>query len=208
MIAYKFLCAGGVGPFSRYHWPLPSDGGGAGAWVAAAPDPVLCRRAVHACRVGDLPWWLQDELWELELDGAVTAGRHKVMAPRGRLLRRVAAWDADCAQRFADACAERARDHAVAALERAGASSEATRLRRAATPRELFDTVRTAEPPEAARVAVTMAGGAARRALGGAAVTAAYIAAHTAANVDGAEAMDAERAWQSQWLSTALALSA
>ena len=26
MIAYKFLCAGGVGPFSRYRWPLPRDG--------------------------------------------------------------------------------------------------------------------------------------------------------------------------------------
>jgi len=207
MIAYKFLCAGGVGPFSGYRWPLPSDGG-AGPWVAGAPDAVPCRRAVHACRVADLPWWLRAELWEVELEGTVTAGRHKVMAPRGRLLRRVERWDGACAQRFADACAERARDHAVAALDRAGASEEARRLRRAATPRELFNTVRAAEPPEEARVAVTMAGGAARRALGGAAVTAAYIAAHTAANVDGAEAMDAERAWQSQWLSTALALSA
>ena len=26
MIAYKFLCAGGLGPFSRYAWPLPHDG--------------------------------------------------------------------------------------------------------------------------------------------------------------------------------------
>ena len=101
MIAYKFLCAGGVGPFSGYRWPLPSDGG-AGPWVAGAPDAVPCRRAVHACRVADLPWWLRAELWEVELEGTVTAGRHKVMAPRGRLLRRVAAWDADCTQRFAD----------------------------------------------------------------------------------------------------------
>ena len=23
MIAYKFLCAGGVGPFSRFAWPQP-----------------------------------------------------------------------------------------------------------------------------------------------------------------------------------------
>ena len=117
MIAYKFLCAGGVGPFSGYKWPLPRDGG-AGPWVASTPDPVLCHRAVHACRVSDLPWWLHDELWEAELDGAVTAGRHKVMAPRGRLVRRIDAWDPVCAQRLADACAERARDHAVTAVYR------------------------------------------------------------------------------------------
>ena len=89
MTVYKFLCAGGVGPFSGYRWPLP-DAGAAGPWVASAPvaGTVVCERAVHACRLRDLPWWLHDELWEAELDGPVTAGRHKVMAPRGRLLRR------------------------------------------------------------------------------------------------------------------------
>jgi len=207
MIAYKFLCAGGVGPFSRYAWPLPRDGG-AGAWVASAADAVLCHGAVHACRVSDLPWWLHDELWETELDGTVTAGRHKVMAPRARLLRRVEGWDAACAQRFADACAQRARDHAAAALDRAGASALAADLRRAATTRELRDTAYGAEPPEAARVAVTMAGDAARRAFAGAAVVTAYIAAHAAARVEGAEAMHAERAWQSEWLRAALSLPA
>ena len=205
MIAYKFLCAGGVGPFSGYTWPLPRDGG-AGPWVATAGDTVPCHRAVHACRVGDLPWWLHDELWEAELDGAVTAGRHKVMAPRGRLLRRIDAWNPDCAQRFADACAKRARDHAATALDRAGADALAAGLRAAATTRELREAVRGAGPPEEARVAVTMAGDAARRALGRNAVVAAYIAAHVAANVDGPQAMDAERAWQSAWLRAALAL--
>jgi hypothetical protein len=136
----------------------------------------------------------------------VTAGRHKVMAPRGRLLRRVDAWDPACAQRFADACAERARDHAATALDRTGASELAAHLRRPGTPRELREIVLGAAPPEEARVPVAMAGDAARRALGGAAVVAAYIAAHVAAKVDGPEAMDAERAWQSQWLRAALAL--
>jgi hypothetical protein len=205
MIAYKFLCAGGVGPFSRYAWPLPHDGG-AGPWVSSATDAVLCHRAVHACRVDDLPWWLQDELWEAELDGTVTAGRHKVMAPRGRLLRRIDAWDARCAQRFADACAGRARDHAATALDRAGADALAAELRAAATTREVRDTVRGAEPPEPARIAVAMAGDAARRARGGAAVIAGYIAAHAAARVHGPEAMTAERAWQSEWLRAELAL--
>jgi hypothetical protein len=208
VIAYKFLCAGGVGPFSRYAWPLPRAGR-PGAWVIAASDTVICRTAVHACRVGDLPWWLQDELWETELDGDVSAGRHKVMAPRARLLRRVEAWDAGCAQRFADACAMRARDHAAAALERTGAGEGAAALRAAGTTRELREAARgAAEAPEAARITVTMAGDAARRALGGAAIVTAYIAAHAAARLDGADALAAERAWQAGWLATELDLPA
>jgi hypothetical protein len=205
VIAYKFLCAGGFGPFSRYAWPLPRNGA-PGAWVISSADAVLCHSAVHACRVSDLPWWLQDELWQAELGGDVTAGRHKVMAPRARLLRRVDGWDAACAQRFADACAARARDHAATALDRAGATELAAILRRAATPRELRETVRGADPPEVARIAVAMAGDAAIRALGGAAVVSAYIAAHTAARVDGNDALAAERAWQSRWLHAELAL--
>jgi hypothetical protein len=208
VIAYKFLCAGGVGPFSRYAWPLPRDDR-AGAWVIGAADAVPCRTAVHACRVRDLPWWLQDELWEVELDGEVTAGRHKVMAPRGRLLGRVDGWDAGCAQRFADACAMRARDHAAVALERAGAGELGAALRAAADARELLDAARpvAATAPEPARVPAAMAGDAARRALGGAAVVTAYIAAHAAARVDGAPAHDAERARQAEWLRGALSLA-
>ena len=207
MIAYKFLRSGGVGPFSGYAWPLP-PAGRPGAWVVGGAGTELCQTAVHACRVRDLPWWLQDELWEAELDGEVSAGRHKVMAPRARLVRRVEAWDAACAQRFADACAGRARDHAVTALDRAGASEPARALAACATPREIRAAVRTGHPPEAARIAYTMAGDAAIRALGGAAVVAAYIAAHAAARVDGDGAMAAERAWQSDWLRTELRLDA
>jgi hypothetical protein len=208
VIAYKFLCAGGVGPFSRYAWPLPRDGR-PGAWVIGAADAVPCRTAVHACRVGDLPWWLQDELWEAELDGDVSAGRHKVMAPRARLLRRVDPWDAACAQRFADACAMRARDHAATALERAGAGHAAAQLRRATGNRALREAARVwADASAAARIPVTMAGDAAIRAQGCAAVVTAYIAAHAAARVDGPAAHDDERAWQADWLQAALSLTA
>jgi hypothetical protein len=53
-----------------------------------------------------------------------------------------------------------------------------------------------------------MAGDAARRALGGGAVVAAYIAAHTAARVDGAGALRSERNWQAEWLAAELSLRA
>jgi hypothetical protein len=208
VIAYKFLCSGGVGPFSRYAWPLPRDGN-PGAWVVGGGDAVLCQTAVHACRVRDLPWWLQDELWETELDGDVSAGRHKVTAPRARLLRRVESWDVACAQRFADACATRARDHAAAALERAGARHAAGQLRKATGNRALREAARVwSDASDASRIPVRMAGDAAIRAAGGAAVVTAYIAAHAAARVDGPAAHDTERAWQAEWLRTALSLTA
>jgi hypothetical protein len=208
VIAYKFLCSGGVGPFSRYAWPLPR-GVQPGAWVIAGAQATMCQTAVHACRVRDLPWWLQDELWEAELDGDIATGRHKITAPRARLLRRIETWDGACAQRFADACAMRARDHAVAALDRAGAGDAAAQLRRAAGNRELRDAARAcADAAEAARVPVAMAGDAAIRAGGGAAVVTAYIAAHAAARVDGPAGQSAERAWQADWLHAALALPA
>jgi hypothetical protein len=208
VIAYKFLCAGGVGPFSRYAWPLPRPDR-PGAWVSASATTELCQTAVHACRVRDLPWWLQDELWETELDGPIAAGRHKIMAPRARLLRRIDTWDAACAQRFADACAMRARDHAVSALQRAGATHAAAQLARANGNRALRDAARVwADATTTARIPVRMAGDAAYRADGHAATTTAYIAAHTAARVNGPAAQDTERQWQAAWLHTELALSA
>jgi hypothetical protein len=176
MRAYKFLRTGGVGPFSRYAWPLPRADR-PGAWVISGGGTVLCHSGIHACRVADLPWWLQDELWEAELDGDVAAGRHKVTAPRARLVGRVDAWDAACAQRFGDACAGRAREHAARALA-----------------------------PDTARIATAMAGDAATRARAGAAIVAAYIAVHTAARVDGPAAVVGERAWQAGWLAAELSL--
>jgi hypothetical protein len=207
MIAYKFLCAGGVGPFSRFAWPQPR-GEVPGPWVGAPGSTALCRNAVHGCRPQDLPWWLHDELWEAEFDGEPTIGRHKIMAPRARLLRRIDGWDATCAQRFADACARRARDHAATALESAGAPEAAAALRDRAAIRDIRDAARAIERPEPARIAVTMAGDAARRALGGGAVVTAYIAAHAAAGVYGDDGMAAERAWQSDWLRAELQLGA
>ena len=92
MIAYKFLDAGGVSPFAGFRWPV-------GEWVdAAAADP--CRRGIHACRVSDLPFWLGKELWEIELDGELVVQLRKVVAPRGRLVKQVEAWNRDVLEEF------------------------------------------------------------------------------------------------------------
>ena len=108
MIAYKFLRADGTGVFTRFAWPLPADE--PGAWVQA---PITtCRSGVHACRVRDLPLWLGHDLYAIELAGAIVAERTKVVAERGRLLRRVDAWDDATRADYARACARRAHAYA------------------------------------------------------------------------------------------------
>jgi hypothetical protein len=104
--ALKFLLDGSVGPFSGFAW-TGGEHGEPGPWVESEGD-VACKRGVHACAPADLPYWLQDELWEVELRGPVVRGRHKLVAPSGRLLRRVEAWDTAARAAFADACLARA----------------------------------------------------------------------------------------------------
>jgi hypothetical protein len=108
VIAYKFLRADGTSVFTRFAWPLPDDG--PGAWVQAEPDP--CRAGIHACRVSDLPYWAGRVLYEIELDGDVVSHKTKVVAPGGRLLRRIDAWDDDFRATYTRYCADRAHETA------------------------------------------------------------------------------------------------
>lgn len=109
MIAYKFLRSDGTGVFTRFPWPLPD--GAPGAWVEA--PIVACRSGVHACRARDLPLWLGRELYEIELDGEIIGEPTKVVASRGRLTRRIGAWDDAARAAYTRACAERAHTYAA-----------------------------------------------------------------------------------------------
>ena len=106
MNAYKFLRADGTGVFTRFAWPLPN--GGPGAWVQADPDP--CRAGVHACRLGDLPYWAGRTLYEIQLEGDIVEHQTKVVAARGRLLRRIEAWDDGFRATYTRYCADRAHE--------------------------------------------------------------------------------------------------
>jgi hypothetical protein len=113
MLAYKFLRAGAVGPFSRVGWPQP-ERGGPGRWVLATGiDPGVCTTGVHACRVRDLPLWIAPELWLVELRGPLVETPAKVVGTAGRLQERVARWDAAAAMDFAAGCARRVREAAA-----------------------------------------------------------------------------------------------
>lgn len=125
MIAYKFLKAGAVAPFTGHRWPVPGPSG-AGAWVDA-PDERL-DHGVHACRLADLAFWLDAELWRAELADPVAEGQRHVIGRRGRLLERVSGWNEEMARRFAEACIWQARDRSVSSVRAAGSAEEATRL--------------------------------------------------------------------------------
>ncbi len=109
MIAYKFLGEGRVAPFSGLTWPDP------GEWLEVETvNP--CRARVRACRIAQLPYWLRPELWEVELDGELVEGELMLVAPRGRLVHRVEAWNRNTERQFGEACAAEARRR----VERAG----------------------------------------------------------------------------------------
>lgn len=114
MTAYKFLTPEGLGVFSRHPWPLPE--GAPAAWVEAAVNP--CRTGIHACRPGDLPYWITPALYAIELDGHVIEQPTKVVAPRGRLLRRIEAWDAAAREAYGRTCVARALELVAEAPDR------------------------------------------------------------------------------------------
>jgi hypothetical protein len=106
MRAYKFLRPDGTGVFTRYPWPLPN--GAPGAWVSSGLEP--CRSGIHACRPGQLPLWLGRALYEVELAGEIVDDAMKVVASRGRLLRRIDEWDEQAYDDYTRMCADRAHE--------------------------------------------------------------------------------------------------
>jgi hypothetical protein len=115
VIAYKFLRHDGTSLFTKFRWPLP-DGAAAGEWVEAGVRP--CRSGIHACRPSDLPLWAGHVLYEIELGGEIVEVPAKVVASRGRLLRRIAAWDEGLRDAYTRACADRAHELALSASPR------------------------------------------------------------------------------------------
>jgi hypothetical protein len=110
VIAYKFLRADGRSVFTGFGWPLPADG--PGGWVEAPVDP--CRSGIHACRASQLPQWAGRVLYEVELGGDVVEDGGKLIAPRGRLVRRVGAWE-EQRDAYTRMCADRAHELVAAA---------------------------------------------------------------------------------------------
>ena len=136
MIAFKFLERGSVGRFSGFAWPQPSADH-PGEWVTATDEVRRCYHGVHASRTEDMLNWLDDELWQVELEGDITVHDGMLVAGRGRLLHRVDAWNEQTASAFAADCVLRARHSALSALRRVSLTEEAERLVQARGLREV-----------------------------------------------------------------------
>ena len=206
MKAYKFLRKGGVGAFSGERWYEN---------VAVEVDGPLaeCRNGVHACRAEHLPYWLDDELWEIELDGALEK-QLKLVARRGRLVQRVEAWNDQARREFASWCLRRATSHAADELRDAGVDH--ARLAAAAAPDEVAAAAESAV--DAARAAGATNGERLAQYVVDAVVwtkelppsSVAYVAAHAAdarSRSGEADAFAAERALQASWLTDRLSLA-
>jgi hypothetical protein len=107
VIGYKFLRSDGTSLFTGFRWPLP-EAGRPGSWVESRLDP--CRSGIHACRPADLPLWIGEILYEVELAGEIVELTSKVVAARGRLLRRIEAWDDRLRDAYTRMCADRAHE--------------------------------------------------------------------------------------------------
>lgn len=127
MHAFKFLSEGGRGLFSDFRWPLPWDGT-PGSWVTAGLPLDPCVNGIHVCREDDLPYWIDDELWVIELRGEVAAQDRMIVAEEGRLVTKIDSWNRETAARFAEACALRVRDAAAKTLRSSGKNDEAAAL--------------------------------------------------------------------------------
>jgi hypothetical protein len=112
MKAYKFLAEDGWGVFSRFPWPLPD--GRPGAWVESEAV-AACRSGIHACRAADLPYWIAPAMYEIELDGAIEEQPIKLVAERGRLVRRIDSWNDETREAFSQMCIARANEVAASA---------------------------------------------------------------------------------------------
>lgn len=219
MIAYKFLRRGAVSPFAGRPWPLPRDGR-TGDWVAADGPPALCRSGVHACRIRDLPYWLHDELWEVDLDGDVAVREHQLVAPRGRLVRRVDSWEIATAWQLAEDCLRHAAALAAAELDRVGLAVEAAALAAASTAVEIevagltgFDAALDRQEQTAARVTYAAVSAARHIGWGGSredavayAAFVAYASTVVSHTLDPAGGYAAERARQADWVAGRLGL--
>lgn len=140
MSLYKFLAVGATAPFTGFRWPAPRDMDSPGDWVTVRGPLDPCRAGLHLCRAVDLPFWILDELYAVEVDGPVEEYDDFVLARRARLARRVDPWGPDFASSFSGACVRRVRDLVAEGLPGTRHDEIADRLLRCETTEDVLET--------------------------------------------------------------------
>ena len=106
--ALKFLKEGATSPVQRFIWPVPR-GSRPGKWVEAQGELKVCANGIHAVRLdrGALEWLDNPELWVIELGGErfYDEQGHKLVARKGRLIRRIDGWNETNQRLLATDCA-------------------------------------------------------------------------------------------------------
>jgi len=174
----KFLTAEGKGAYSDKPWHLP-EGDKPGKWMPKVKRLVLCESGYHVCDRDHVLPWLNEAMYEVEIDGDRLYGGDKLDVQRARLLRRVESWNPQTARLFAADCAAFALRFVATPDPRSVAAIETAR--RYAHGQATDDELRAARA--AARAAWDAAGAAAWATAGAA----------------GAAAWAARAAWDAAW---------
>jgi hypothetical protein len=107
---FKFLAEGSRGRLSGFVWPA------VGEWVSVEGELDPCVSGIHVCRIGHLPYWLDDELWEVEVAGEQREQLEQLVVRRARLTRRVEGWPTPLAAGLAAGCLRELRRFAALEL--------------------------------------------------------------------------------------------
>lgn len=205
--AYKFLDAAGRAPFTGVEWPV-------GEWLEA-DEAAPCRAGVHACRAGDVAYWITDWMWHIEIEGDIVDSVHKVVGRRGRLLAPVDGAD-EALHELRELSVWRSRDRAVAALRAEGDDALADDFAAATSLDAVAGLDDRCDDSTFAGRAAGLAADTASFAIGGNHSQAPFVAACSAGHIAAAPAGDqerydagytAERTFQSEFLIQRLSLT-
>ena len=175
---YKTLTANHKGPYSGFDYtPYLPKHGKPGKWLPSVSRLEMCERGYHTTDAQHLVFWLEVEVYEVEVRGEILEGDDKCAAQQIRLVRKVENWNERTARLFACDCAEH-----VQHIWRKGYPDDNR-------PQAAIDTARKFANGEATAEEMAAAWAAAWAAAGDAARAAAWAAARDTARA-------AEEQWQ------------
>ena len=126
---YKFLTEDNRGEYSGYDYtPYLPKGSEPGEWLPEISIENLkeCADGYHACKPAQLLYWINAQLYEVELSGKIIDSDSKSYAQRMRFVRKVETWNEKTAQQFNIWCAEQVIPSEMIEVARRYTNGEAT----------------------------------------------------------------------------------
>jgi len=126
---YKFLTEDNRGEYSGYDYtPYLPKGSEPGEWLPEISIENLkeCADGYHACKPVQLLYWINAQLYEVELSGKIIDSDSKSYAQRMRFVRKVETWNEKTAQQFNIWCAEQVIPSEMIEVARRYTNGEAT----------------------------------------------------------------------------------